>query len=345
MRPKVAIIILNWNGWKDTLECLESVYQINYSIYNVIIIDNCSQDNSIQKIKDYCNGKIIVESKFFEYCKSNKPIKIKEYTKGQVESGEEKEIKNIASNKKLILVKCDKNYGFAEGNNIGINYALENLDPDYILLLNNDTVVHRLFLTELVKVAEKEKKAGIIGPKIYYYNQANKIQVAWSKINFMKGEVFLAGDGEIDQLQYNECRETDHVPGACFLIKREVIDKVGLLNTHYFCYWEEVDYCMIAKNANYRCIYSPESMIWHKVYKSSDKITGFFEYYMTRNMFWFMKKHAKRGEYLTFLLYFFGFRLWFLISKILRSSGSMNTLKCFFKGIADGIKFNLNIPQ
>ncbi|MFV9677706.1 MAG: glycosyltransferase family 2 protein [Methanosarcinales archaeon] len=87
MTRKVSIIILNWNGWQDTIECLESVYQITYPRYDVIVLDNGSGDESIEKINEYCKGKIEVESKFFEYSSENKPIKIIEYTREDAEAG------------------------------------------------------------------------------------------------------------------------------------------------------------------------------------------------------------------------------------------------------------------
>ncbi|MCE5214153.1 MAG: glycosyltransferase, partial [Methanobacterium sp.] len=102
--PKVTIVIVNWNGWEDTIECLKSLYHVNYTNFNIIIVDNHSQDDSVKKIKDYIE------------------------------------------NKKLILIVNDENYGFAEGNNIGIRYAQKNFNPDYILLLNNDTIVDKEFL-------------------------------------------------------------------------------------------------------------------------------------------------------------------------------------------------------
>src|ERR1700690_790746 len=84
MYPNVAVIILNWNGWQDTLECLESLYQINYPNYDIVIVDNDSADDSIQKIIEYCKGEIKVESKFFQYNSKNKPIKTMEYTEKEV---------------------------------------------------------------------------------------------------------------------------------------------------------------------------------------------------------------------------------------------------------------------
>ena len=80
----------------------------------------------------------------------------------------------------MILIKNDKNYGFAEGNNIGIRYALKSLNPTYILLLNNDTVVDNHFLTELVKTGESNDKIAVVGPKTYFYDFNGKNDVIWS---------------------------------------------------------------------------------------------------------------------------------------------------------------------
>ncbi|MCE7698463.1 MAG: glycosyltransferase [Methanobacterium paludis] len=181
--PRVAVIILNWNGWEDTIECLESLYQINYPNYQVILVDNASTDDSIQKIKEYCQGTLKPQSKFYTYQTKNKPIKITEY------STEESEAFNGACktalpktelhpNKNMILIKNTKNYGFAEGNNIGIRYALRSLNQDYTLLLNNDTVVDKNFLTELVKTAESSAEIGVVGPKIYYYDTNGRTDMA-----------------------------------------------------------------------------------------------------------------------------------------------------------------------
>ena len=116
MNPKVSIVILNWNGWEDTIECLESLYQITYPDYDVIVVDNGSEDESVEKIKEYAEGNIVVESKFFEYSSGNKPIKIIEYTREEAEAGggKEEEIADLPSNRKLIIIKNEKNYGFAE---------------------------------------------------------------------------------------------------------------------------------------------------------------------------------------------------------------------------------------
>ena len=340
MNPKVSIIILNWNGWKDTIECLESLYQITYPNYDVIVVDNGSEDESIEKIKEYCEGKIKVESKFFEYSSENKPIKIIEYTREETEAGggKEKEIVDMPSNKKLILIKNEKNYGFAEGNNIGMRYALNPLNPKYVLLLNNDTVVDKEFLEELVKVGESNQRIGILGPKTYYHSQPNRIQLTWNKIDFWRGLVFLAGAGDIDRGQHNKIRDTDYVPGSCLLIKQETIKRIGLLDVSYYSYWEETDYCTRAKWAGFRLVYCPNAKIWHKISQSASKVAGFSTYYMTRNRFQFMKQHATRNQYLSFLLYFFGFQFWFISGIHIIYHKDINAIISFFRGVVDGLK-------
>ena len=108
--PRVAIIILDWNGWKDTIECLESLYRITYPNYSVILVDNGSEDDSLQQIRDYSAGEIKVESSFFDYNLKNKPIKIIEYSQEELETYNYTidEIESIPSNQKLIIIKNKK---------------------------------------------------------------------------------------------------------------------------------------------------------------------------------------------------------------------------------------------
>jgi len=340
MTSKVAFIILNWNGWEDTIECLESVYQIAYSPYDIVLVDNGSRDDSIQKIKNYAEGKIKVKSRFFQYSPENKPIYVKEYTKKELESSTsvKETIKAPASGKNLFLIKNDDNYGFAEGNNIGIRFALNNLNPDYILLLNNDTVVDPYFLNELIKVAENDSCIGILGPTIYEYKNPQEIQSAGAKIYWNKGEVVnLTVHGN----KYSEETENvDSVIGCALLAKSELFHKIGYLNKNYFAYLEETEWCVRASKASYKIVYVPKGKIWHKGGATSNKITGFTLFHFTRNKFWFMKKHSSKKQYASFLIYFFGFRAWMVIGGVFyrqKSKEVLPSLISFLKGIRDGI--------
>jgi GT2 family glycosyltransferase len=332
--PRVSIIILNWNGWKDTIECLESVYQITYPNYDVIVVDNGSENESVEKIKEYAEGKLRVESRFFAYTTENKPLQYVEYSLEEAE----KAVAHLPPNGKLILIKNDKNFGFAEGNNIAIRYAFKVLNPEYILLLNNDTVVDRIFLTELMNITESDERIAFAGPKNYYYDYYGRTDV----INFAGGKITLwraksehIGIREFDEGQYDCITNTDYVTGACLLARREVLEAIGLLDPVYFLYWEETDWCMRAKNSGYKLIYVPSAKIWHKVAASQKGATN--KFFFVRNSFIFIKRYASKAQYAGYLLYFFGFKLWQLsgISIIYRRNAKewISIVKGTFEGI------------
>lgn len=267
--PKVSIIILNWNGWKDIIECLESLYQITYPNYDVIVVDNGSEDDSIEKIKEYCEGKIKVKSKFFEYFSENKPIKIIEYTRKEAGVGGSKEyelIINLPSNRKLTIIKNEKNYGFAEGNNIGARYALENLNPDYFLLLNNDTVVEPRFLTELVKVAQSDTEIGIVGGKIYLYGTNNFDSAGSLFTNIGSGR--SRGHLEEDKGQYDSQEEVPMITACCLLARTEIFKSTYLFDPSFFLYLEELDFTIRVRRLGYKVVYVPRAIIYHKFSQS-----------------------------------------------------------------------------
>jgi len=243
------------------------------------------------------------------------------------------------------LIKNDKNYGFAEGSNIGMRYALENSQPDYILLLNNDTVVDLKFLTEMVRVAEADPAIGIVGAKIYYYDNPNQLQFVWGKIDLWRGRGIQTPkvlsekikSVELDKGQYDHIAEADWVTGCCFLVKQSVPENIGLLDESYFSYWEETDYCMRAGKAGFRIVYAPKAKVWHKLGQSVKKVTGFARYYMVRNRFRFMKKHTTRWQYRCFLIYFFGFYFWLATGYYLIYLHSPALLTSFYRGVKDGL--------
>lgn len=298
--PKVSVIILNWNGWKDTIECLESLYQINYPNYDIVLVDNDSKDDSIQRIRDYCEGKIKPKSPFFNYNSKNKPIQIFEYT--NEETGKDLQInksdgyQDLSSDRKLILIKNNKNYGFAEGNNIGIRYSLKKLNSNYTLLLNNDTVVEKHFLTEMVETGENDNKIAVIGSKTYYYNFNGKDDVLWS----VGGTVDLSrypGYHDIvlkDNLPTikNSKINVDWISGAVMLIKTDMLP-LNLLNSDFFFGCEDVDLCIEMRNKGFKMVTNLKAIVWHKAgaSKSKVKFRGISKEIKTNLKF--MKAHEK----------------------------------------------------
>ncbi len=332
MNPEVSIIILNWNGWKDTVECLESLYQNKYDNYSVILVDNDSDDNSLQKIKGYCNGEMKISSELVKYQISNKPINIVEINQDELD----KKIK--VTGKNLILIKNEQNQGFAKGNNTGIRFALKNFNPDYFLLLNNDTVQDPKFLIELIKAVESNEKFGFAGPKTYLYDDKDIIQAAGGgNIDFLRGESREAAFMEKDTGKFDKNSQLDYVGGSCLLVKKEVIENIGLLDEAYFMYWEDVDWCFTGREAGYKSIYSFKSKIWHKYGTSSQNY--FKTYYHNRNRIYFMKKHAPENLYQKFMSHY--------LPEILKESGyqliyerNWKLFKSLIKGTIDGLKMN-----
>jgi GT2 family glycosyltransferase len=294
--PKVAIIILNWNGWKNTIECLESLYQIHYPNYEIILIDNDSKDGSVEKIQEYAVGELKVESSFFQYDSSTKPLKL-------IKSANNHLPKEVFS-KELVLVGNKVNLGFAQGTNIGLQIA-QKQQVDYVLLLNNDIVVDRRFLSELIEAAEESPQIGILGPTIYYYDRPSTVDFAGEDITLwrVKGK-------EYRTISKNP-REVDKIEGSCMLIRKSLLDKIGLLYPKFWAYWEETDLCFRAKKAGFKVVYLPKSEVWHKVASSlGGENNSLRQYYLNRNRFLFARRNLSLGDQAKFLVYFFGFEFW-----------------------------------
>lgn len=206
---------------------------------------------------------------------------------------------------KLNVVKSSKNSGFSGGNNIGIKEALEN-KADYVLLLNNDTIVKDDFLTKLINFAESKKDAGIIAPKIYFakgyefhksrYKEKELGKVIWYAGGVMDWENVIGhhkGVDDVDAGQFNEKEETEFASGCCMLIKNEVFEKVGLLDEKYFLYYEDSDFSVKAKKNDFKIYFQPESIIWHKNAGSTGGSgSGIQDYYITRNRLLFGNRYA-----------------------------------------------------
>ncbi len=259
MNPLVSIIILNWNGWQDTLECLESIYQINYPNYHVILVDNHSQDQSLEKIREYAKGKVKVTSPFFKHNPKNKPLTITELTNQEAEE----QVNDIEiSNNHLTLIKNDENYGFAKGNNIAIKYTQKTHNPDHILLLNNDTVVTPEFLTEMVNVAESDEKVGIVGCKLLNADNPRIIDSTGHIISW--GRIVDRGHGKVDNGQYDHEIEVIGAMAACALYKKEMLRDTGLLDTGYVTLGEDADLSWKAHNLGWKALYAPDAVVYHK---------------------------------------------------------------------------------
>jgi len=260
--PKVTIVILNWNRWCDTVECLGSLVQVDYPSFDIIVVDNTSTDGSVERI-----------SEAFPH---------------------------------VLILRNTSNLGFAGGNNIRIEYAMKR-GADYVLLLNNDTVVHPQFLSELVMAADSNAHIGITGPKIYFYAEPNRLWFAGPKRTWFYGrplELGHRGFREIDYGQYDELEEVGFLTGCAMLLKRELIEAVGMFDLDYFAYFEDADLCLRAGEAGFKLLYVPHAKVWHKAKSSAMSIATSSPcsvYLGTRNRLLFMKKHGTKLGWAIFL--------------------------------------------
>jgi hypothetical protein len=191
------------------------------------------------------------------------------------------------------------NLRFAGGNNVGIRRALD-LQAEYVLLLNNDTIVAPEFLTNLVTAAEKNSKVGLTGAKIYYYDQPERLWYAGGNISWWKGWISHRGVREIDHGQYDNEEPTDYITGCCILAKRNVIENIGMLDESFFIYGEDADWSIRAARAGYLLLYVPSARVWHKLSVSSGgHLSWFKNWNKLKSQLRLMARYAKPYYWLT----------------------------------------------
>jgi GT2 family glycosyltransferase len=187
------------------------------------------------------------------------------------------------------VLETGENLGFAKGNNVGIQWALDQ-GAEAILLLNNDTIVDPSFLSTMVESLYSEPDIGATNPLIYYYNPPNVIWSAGGTIDSRTGIAYQRHINEPDTGQITADEDIDYGIGAALLIRREAIEKVGLLDPDFFLYYEETDWCSRARAAGYRIVLTPKSKIWHKVSRAMEGRSSMQLYYFCRNRLHFLRK-------------------------------------------------------
>lgn len=286
---KIFIVILNWNGVKDTIQCLKSVDSLRSTDYslNVVIVDNASTDDSVGQIEKYLRS----------FASDTDKISIK----GAVRVSQ---ISNNLRKTQYKFIKNQTNLGFAGGNNVGIRYAMKN-KADYVLLLNNDTTVDKGLVAELLKVARKYPDAGAISPQIYFtkgfefhkkrYKKSELGKVVWYAGGDMDWEnVYGTNHGvdEVDAGQFDKVRETDFVTGACVMFSVKALKKVGMFDERYYLYLEDVDLSVQMKQKGWKVLFAPKAKLWHKVAQSSKIGSELNDYFITRNRMLFGMRYA-----------------------------------------------------
>lgn len=262
---KVSLIILNWNARSMTQEELENVAKLDTKGLEAtcIVVDNGSTDNSKDVLSKY-----------------------------------------TLPNMKYKFIETGDNLGYAGGNNFGLRYSFKE-GFNYMILLNNDVILPKDILTKLVDIARKDPKIGLLAPKMYFakgyefhrerYKKEDLGKVIWYAGGFIDWDNVYSdhrGVDEVDRGQYNRQEEIETANGACLLIRNEVIDDIGYLRDKYFMYWEDADFCIRAKKAGWKVVYTPKTKLWHKVSASSGIGSQLNDYFLTRNRLDFGLRYA-----------------------------------------------------
>lgn len=246
---KVAIILLNWNGKKDTLECLSSLQKLSYKNIDIIVVDNGSTDDSVREIR--------------------------------------------LAFPKTCLIETGKNLGFAGGNNPGIEHALKN-GADYLLLLNNDTIAHENLIEGFLATAPS---APILGAKLYLYSEPNMFDHLGGTWNPKTASFDLIGNRAVeDNTSFESPIELDYACGAALFVKREVFEKIGLLEPKFFLIWEESDFCFRARRAGFITKLAPGAKVWHKVSASFVGGKPHSTYFWWRNRLFWIARNCTPNE-------------------------------------------------
>lgn len=282
MIPKITIIILNYNGYRDTCELLNCFFQIEEKNFNIILIDNCSTDSSIIEIDTYI-------------------------------------AKNSTLQERITFIKNSENGGFAKGNNLGINFALKNHDFDYLWILNNDTIVEKNTFEILNNFFSKNinnfQNIGIYGNTLLYFYNKNKIQYSgggyyklWKTFPIARGaNMTYSSNYDIELTP-----DYDFVYGASMFITKKFIENVGLMSEDYFIYFEELDWAIRAKKMGFKLGFIPKLKVYHKEGATiSNNSTGkkvepskISTYYFFRNKLLFAKKYFKNTLIIIYLQFF-----------------------------------------
>ncbi|QAA32020.1 glycosyltransferase family 2 protein [Clostridium manihotivorum] len=287
--PLVFIVILNFNSYTETLRCLESVLDNDYSNYQVVVVDNNSTDAS-------------------------------------------KEILDNHSDKFKLLTNST-NLGYANGNNVGIKYALEN-NADYVCILNNDVEVEKNFLSELINYMNVNENVGIAGPCICDFQERDNVQSMGANINLFTGLAQAKGKNTSYTSIKEDSLSVDYLGGACFVARKEVFKKIGLIPEMYFLFFEETEFCLKAKKAGYKLICLNSSRVYHKQSATISKYKGLSYFFLNRNRIVFMRRNAKLYHKVIFSFY--------IIIETFARKVLKNEPLSLFRVYLDGLKADVN---
>ena len=299
----VYVVLLNWNGWQDTLACLQSLLHSKGIKLRIVVCDNASTDGSMDQIVSWAEGAQPAEKPGIPRLarlmgQPSLPLPYLRISRTMAEQGE-----NMGS-APLVLIDNGANLGFAAGNNVGLRFALRQPGMDYVWVLNNDTLVEPDCLANMVRRLQSTPEPAVCGSMIHFFDQPEIIQaIGGNRFNRLTGEAacsegrFTHEDAALDigsvetQLAY--------ISGCSLLLPRGFLESVGLMSEDYFLYYEEIDWFTRSAGRYQICI-APDAVIYHRegrsigsknLYKAASTLSDF---HMFRSRLIYMRKHHGR---------------------------------------------------
>ena len=263
---RVSIVILNWNNWPDTLECLESLLRLKYEDFRIIICDNGTTDGSLEHIRAWVDGRLDIlpgDRHARGGCEPvEKPLPLIEYDRETAEAGGGGD-----AFCQLVMIRNGKNLGFAGGCNVGLRFIMARNDTDYVWILNNDTIVDPEALINLVGRLHERPEIGICGSTLLNYWKPGRVDALggacysrWLGLAWHLGRWRRRPENiNLDRLE----RRMDYVVGSAMFVSMKFLAEVGLMDESYFLYYEELDWT-VRSRGRFSLGYAPDSIVYHK---------------------------------------------------------------------------------
>lgn len=225
-----------------------------------------------------------------------------------VDNGSEPPLENVMATDVMAavqVIRSEENVGFAAGYNIGLRYAIRQ-NCDFLFLLNNDTVLAHDSLSVLVDALQANDELGLVMPKIYYADEPDVVWSAGADYRPWLGEVTNDWRG-VPDAPFSSVRDITFAPFCAALFRRDVFERVGLLDEGFFLYYEDLDYCWRMGQVGYRLRMIPDAHVWHRVSVSSGGWHSPLErFWIAQSSARYFKRYAQGGRALVVWPYRFG---------------------------------------
>ena len=295
--PRVAALVLNYNGRDITLQALASLEAMTYPACELIHIDNGSSDGSTEAV--------------------------------------------AAAHPNVTQIRVEENQGVVFGMNQGIELAVSR-GVDYLLLLNNDIEVEPDFLDELVAVAEADAGIGCVGPKILYHGERDRLWSAGGRIRFRESMTRERGEGQVDRGQYDRDEEVPYVNGCAMLVRRSVVEEIGLWDPLFHLALDDADWCMRMKAHGYRCYYAHRAVLYHMVARTVGGYRASRTFFNGRSAALFVRRYGGPLQWCSFLAFLSAGLFLAFFRELVR--GNQAAVIAKLRGVIDGLRAPMAPP-